>query len=391
MLATEASSECLLAAVVAAGFFVCIDLENVGPVHAHAFELQFDPKTDSLAEKHAVKSQVSDPEGRLTLKLDGTVWDMDAPGVAPSYGPEMFKSGSLMADPAPLEGGQFSAEKSTVADTRTTLGLLDDRVRFTYRQAVSSYMLPGTNTANFTRTGLGFDNTASSERIDATVWKTGATALSLLAEYNRVGADFLAPTFVIKPQDAFWTANSTTTRLGGAFQQGPVTLTLEQRAQQSLAQDHAPTKVENQVGITLGLDELWGRNSWVPEGLSWAVPTSAYAAVGQGSVRAALSQGVNGDTMSDVSAGFFWSRNKVFAYLGYWRSDYQSQLYPWQGLGIDGSVGYHEDWWGVDLFFDVYRSVTSYPTAIQPAAGMQPLTSQRLDSIFGGLAFSGHL
>src|SRR5262249_9445977 len=160
---------------------------------------------------YAVKGQVSDPEGRLTLKLDDTVWDMDAPGVAPSYGPEMFKSGSLMADHAPLEGGQLSSEKSTVADTRATLGLLDAPVAFTSRQAMSSYMLPGTNTANLTRTGLGFDNAASSEHIDATVWKTAASALSLFAEYNRVGANFLAPTFAIKPQDIFWTANSTTT------------------------------------------------------------------------------------------------------------------------------------------------------------------------------------
>jgi len=374
--------------VLAAGFFVCFDLENRGPVNANAFELQFDPRTDSLSEKHAVKSQVGDPDGWLNLKIDGTVWDMAAPGVARSYDPQMFNSASLMAEPAPLDWNQLSTEKSTVADTRATLGVLDNRVRFTYRQAVSTYIIPGTNTANIIQPGLGFDNTASSERIDATVWKTGATALSLFAEYNRVGANFLAPTFAIKPQDAFWTANSTTTRAGGALQQGPLTLSLEQRAQQSLAQDNAPTKTENQVALNLGFDELWGRNSWVPESLSWAVPTSAYAAFGQGSVRAALSQGVNGDTMFDVSTGLFWSRNKVFAYLGYWRSDYQSQLYPWQGLGIDGSVGYHEDWWGIDLFFDVYRSVTAYPAAIQPAA-VQVLTSQRSDAVFGGLAFSG--
>jgi hypothetical protein len=390
VLASEVSGRRAVAAVAAAAVLVCIDIENVGPTNANAFELQFDPKTDSLSEKRPVKAQVGDPDGWLTLKLDGTVWDMDAPGVAPTHDPEMFSAASLMAEPVPMDWNQIGADKSTITDTRTTLGVLDDRVRFTYREAVSSYMVPGANTANLTRTGLGFDNAAAAERIDATVWKTGSTAVSLFAEYNRVGANFLAPTFAIKPQDAFWTANSTTTRLGGALQQGPVTFTLEQRAQQSLAQVNAPTKVENLVGIALGLDQLWGRNSWVPEGLSWAVPASVYAAVGQGSVRATLSQGVNGDTLSDVSAGFLWSRNKVYASLSYWRSDYQSQLYPWQGLGVDGSVGYREDWWGIDLYFDVYRSVTSYPSGIQPTAGVQPLTSQRLDSIFGGLAFSGH-
>jgi len=125
----------------------------------------------------------------------------------------MFNAASLVAAPTPLQWDQIAPEKSTVNDTKTTLWMLDDRLRVTYREAVSSYLVPGTNTANLTRNGLGFDNAASSERIDATVWKTGSMALSLYAEYNRVGADFLAPTFAIKPQDAFFTANSTTTRV----------------------------------------------------------------------------------------------------------------------------------------------------------------------------------
>jgi hypothetical protein len=123
----QASGEYFLAALVTVGFLVCIDLENGGPVNANAFELQFDPKTDSLSEKHSIKGQVGDPDGWLTLKLDGTVWDMGAPGVARSYDPQMFNSVPLMAEPAPLEWNQLSAEKSAVSDTRATLGVLDDR------------------------------------------------------------------------------------------------------------------------------------------------------------------------------------------------------------------------------------------------------------------------
>jgi len=58
-------------------------------------------------------------------------------------------------------------------------------------------------------------------------------------------------------------------------------------------------------------------------------------------------------------------------------------------MGTDGSIGYHEDSWSIDLFFDVYHSLTSYPSAVQSAAGLQPLTSQRIDSVFGGMALSG--
>lgn len=387
VVAIGASGGCLLVAVAAAGFFVCIDPGAGGPATANAFDLQYDPRTDSLSEKHSVKNQIADPHGWFTLKIDGTVWDMNAPGVSSSYDPQLFNASSLVAEPVPLQWNQFSPEKSTVNDTKTTLGVLNDRVKFTYREAASSYLVPGVNTANLTRGGLGFDNTASSERIDTTVWKTGSMALSLYAEYNRVGADFLAPTFAIKPQDAFFTANSTTTRLGSAFQHGPVTVTFEQHAQQSLAQQNAPTKIENQVGVAFGLDQMLGR--WAPEGMSWVLPVSAYATVGQGNVRATLAQGVSGDTLSDVSAGLMWSRNSIYASLSYWRSEYQSQLYPWQGLGIDGSIGYHQDWWSVDLYFDVYRSLTAYPSLVGSPTALQPLTNQRLDSIFGGLAFTG--
>ena len=382
---TEASGECLMAAMVAAGVLVCIDLGSAGPQKANASEFQFDGKTGSLYDKNSFKGQVGNPDDWLTLKLDGTVWGMDAPTVAPSYDPRMLKPASLMAEPAPLEWNQIPAEQ--LADVRATVGMWDNRVRWTSRQAVSSYITtPGTNTAYLMRS---LDNAASSQRVDTTIWKAGSTGLSVFAEYDRVGAYFQAPNVAIKPQDPFSTANSNTTRLGGALQQGPITLTLEQRAQQSLAQDNAPTKVENLVGVSLGFDELWGRNSWIPQAIAWAVPTSAYVTVGQGRVRATLDQGVNNDTMSDVSAGFVWGGKKVFAYLGYWRSDYQSKLYPWQGLGIDGSVGYHEDRWGIDLYCDVYQSVTSYSSAFQPATSVQPLTNQSFNVIASGLVFTG--
>ncbi|MBO0754827.1 MAG: hypothetical protein J2P54_03130, partial [Bradyrhizobiaceae bacterium] len=147
MRATRAFGKWIAAAALVACFFVCIDLEQGGPVKADAFELQFDPKTNSLSEKYSIKNQIADPSGWLTLKVDGTVWNMDAPGVATSHDPEMFNSMSLTAEPAPLAWNQASGEKSTLADTRATLGLWNDRVRFTSREAVSSYIAPGTAAA----------------------------------------------------------------------------------------------------------------------------------------------------------------------------------------------------------------------------------------------------
>ena len=186
--------------------------------------------------------------------------------------------------------------------------------------------------------------------------------LSVFAEYDRVGAYFEAPTFAIKPQDPFATSNSTTTRLGSSIGWGPITFTLEQRAQQSLAQYNA----------------------------SWLVPSSTYVIVGQGRVTAALDQGVNGDTISDVSAGLSWNVGKFYANFGYWMMNYQSQLYPWKGSGLDGSVGFHEGPWGVDFYFDVYRSAYAYANTEQLAdvlVGPQLIT-QKYNDISSGFRFT---
>src|SRR5882724_1945418 len=70
--------------------------------------------------------------------------------------------------------------------------------------------------------------------------------------------------------------------------------------------------------------------------------------------------GVPGDTTSDVSVGLSWRLGKIYANLGYWQSDYQSQLYPWKGPGFNGSLGFQAGQCGIDLYFDGGTSATSY-------------------------------
>jgi len=348
---------------VAAGVFVSIDLENFGPRSANAFEWsQLEIKTKSSGssrETTSFKGQVSGTDW-LNIKFDGSSLDLNRRRVDPftSYG---FNS---------LEPVQ--KEKGTVSDTRVTLGLWDDWVRFTSRQAVSSYIPPGTDLSNIRQTdaGVGFDNGATSQHIESNIWKTGTTRVALFAGYARAGASFLAPENVIKRDDLFSKPNTTTTRLGGTVEQGPIALTLEQRDVQSLLQNNAPILVKNQIGVSLSFDQLMGRDVGIPKGLSWVVPASAYFNIAQGKVSASLSQGVNGDTTFDVSAGLTWSIEKIHVNLGYWQSDYNSQLYPWKGSGINGSLGFYEGPWGMDLYFDVSRSRNL----------LQQLTSQTLDA-----------
>jgi hypothetical protein len=300
----------------------------------------------------------------------------------------LMSSDWVKSDPFRMDLNEVPLVKSTLADTRVTVGLWDDWVRWTSRQAVSNYVTPGTGPGYLVRPGFGPDDVATSQHIDAGIWKTDSMRLSVFAEYDRVGAYFEAPKFAIKPQDPFASPNSTTMRLGSAVAWGPITFTLEQRTQQSLAQYNAPIKVENQIGLSLSLDDLRIRTGSIPQGMSWMVPSSAYLIVGQGRVSAALDQGVNGDTVSDVSAGLSWNVGKFYANFGYWTSNYQSQLYPWKGSGLDGSLGFYEGQWGVDLYFDIYRSSYAYPEQADVLAGQ--LITQKYNDVAGGFRFTGH-
>jgi hypothetical protein len=232
----------------------------------------------------------------------------------------------------------------------------DDWVRWTSRQAASNYI---------------------------------SMRLSVFAEYDRVGAYFQGPQFAIKPQDPFSTPNSTTTRLGSSLEWGPIVFTLEQSAKQGLAQDNAPITAENQISVWLNLDDLRTRTNWIPQDASWWMPSSMYLTVGQGRVSATLDQGVNGDTTSDVSAGLSWQRGNIYANLDYWTANYQSQLYPWKGSGLDGSLGFYQGQWGVGLYFNVYRSSYGYVQQGGDVLVGLPLVTQTYNDTSGGFYFTG--
>jgi hypothetical protein len=356
---------------MAAGVFVCIDLENAGARKAYAFEqLEFEVKKESAGQSGETTS--FDGKGRysdFSFNVDTSVVDL-SPRRAYGITPYVFPM---------LEPGQM--EKSAVTETRVTLGAWDDWVRWTSRQAISNYIKPGADLGHLRHTGAELDNGAISQRIETSILKIDAMRVSLFADYAKVGANFAAPDFAIKRQDPFSKPNSTTTRLGAIVEQGPITFTLEQRAQQSLAEDNAPIYVQNQIGASLSFDKLLGRSANIQESLSWIMPSSAWFNVGQGRMGAALSQGVDGDTTSDVSVGLAWSLGKIYANLGYWYSDYQSQLYPWKGSGISSSVGLYEGLWGIDVYFNVGRSTTSYGLA-----GLQQPINPEFD-LTSGLRF----
>jgi hypothetical protein len=355
----------ILLAGVAAGVLVCTDFGLAGSRKANAIDAQFDVKTQTEQSRETISfiGKFRD-SGWLSIKADGKVLDLN-----PTRTDTLTSYGFTLSEPA-------QSEKTTVTDSRVTLGIWDDWVRWTSRQAISNYVKPGTDLGY--RAGAGFDSGATSQRLETAIFKNDWMRLSLFGEYARVGAFFAAPDFLIKRQDAFFKPNSTTNRLGATVERGAIGVTFEQRAQQSLDQDNAPILVQNQLGLSFSFDEWLGRTGLMREGLSWVMPSSVWLNFGQGRVRASLSQGVAGDTTSDLSVGLAWNLGKIYANLGYWHSEYQSQLYPWTGSGINGSVGFHEARWGIDMYFDLGSSAQPLGLVGKPEATTQ-LTS--------GLAF----
>jgi len=371
----------ILLASVAVGLFIYGDFQNAGPRSAHAFELPLETKTkdDRSSLKTSLNGQARDAVGWLSFKFDSNVWKLNPAGSA--------------YDLVTVPGADQTPTRSTMTDTSVTLGMWDDWVHWTSRQAVSNYVAPGTGLGYLVRPGFEFDDVATSQHFDATVWKTETMWLALYGEYARVGANFEVPTApqIIKRDDPFATPNSSTTRLGGSFGWKTITFNFEQRTQQSLAEDNAPVKVENKIGVSLSLDELrTNKTGWIPQSVSWALPSSAYLYYGRGKVRAPVDQWVNGDTISDVSAGLSWNVKNFYATAGYWWSNYQSPLYPWKGSGLDGSLGFYVDQWAFDLYFDVYLSSSGSPQQWVDGLPTQQLIPQKYNEIDSGFRFTTH-
>ena len=83
-----------------------------------------------------------------------------------------------------------------------------------------------------------------------------------------------------------------------------------------------------------------------------------------------------------------WNVGKFYANFGYWTSNYQSQLYPWKGYGLDGSVGFYEGQWSVDLYLDAYRSSYAYAQQWTDVLASQQLITQKYNDMSGGFRFT---
>ncbi len=87
--------------------------------------------------------------------------------------------------------------------------------------------------------------------------------------------------------------------------------------------------------------------------------------------------------------GLSWNVGKFYANFGYWTANYQSQMYPWKGSGLDGWIGFYEGPWEVGLYFDAYRSSYAYMQQWADVLAGQQLIAQKYNDFSGGFRFTG--
>jgi len=322
-------------ALLTAGIVLCVD----GPREAASFEAgeEIDTKMSGPTTER-ISFAGRRTTGWLGINFEGSLFDPN-PARTDSFGSSGF---SIL-------------DKRALSDTHITFNLFDDRVRWTSRQANSSYVTANTNFGYLRQSEVGYDNSAISQRVEASLLNTGTTRLSLFTEYARVGASFSFSDGAIKRQDIFSKPNTMTTRVGANFGWGPLSMTLEERSEQKLTSDNPPIQTQK-IGFAFSVKDWASKGSIIPENTVQLLPSSIWFNVGQGKMKAPLIEGIAGDSTSDLSVGSSWSLGKFYASLGYWSSNYQSQLYPWRGSAINGSLGFQDGLWQIDMYLDLGRS-----------------------------------
>jgi hypothetical protein len=261
-------------------------------------------------------------------------------------------------------------EVNRVRDATVTLGLLDDRIRFTSRLASSTYARsdfrrkrpqrrPDDDDADDDeierfQSRSGEEGSGRLQRLDASVWRAGDTELTLFGEYGEVGRYF--ESLVIEDDDPFATPNRERTSYGAILKQGPLELTLANNSSREASSEADETEFQYEVGAWVDLDEvsedLLGLDTSHP---LWVLaPSSVWVKGAQGPVEADAGGDDPDDEVRDFSAGLTWSGDYHYVHASYWESiyDYEATYgedYDWVGRGGDLSFGVFGRRWGLDL------------------------------------------
>lgn len=246
--------------------------------------------------------------------------------------------------------------KGTSSDFQVSLGVLEDRLRFTTRHGFSRYQdrdMSGEESGN-----------ALVQRIDADVLQAGDFHAGLFGSYARTDVEYTPLKDMlddkgvksrVKDRDkrgAFADPGHERTKFGGIVGYGPIDFTLASVSESAFAgDDEGDREVGYQAKLSLAVDELRGlTGAGSREGLWVLAPHWVWASYDVRDVDVAGST-VN-DASSFASIGAAWQWKGAYLNVDYWRLFLDSRQpgaeeSDWMGDGLGVSLGYYQPKWSI--------------------------------------------
>lgn len=262
-------------------------------------------------------------------------------------------------------------ERNTVNETGVTLGLSDDRLRLSSRQAWSSYdassfavrrrafELRGRPDPEAQEPQAAADGRAVGHRFDAALLRSDTANLSVFGLWSEVGRNFEA--FELRDDDAFGRSNRETLEVGGKLGLGPLVFEFTQSRFERLDDAEAAPEDRTEVTLSLDLNRLGTMFDGVPARLKTLAPDTVWATLGRGRIDARHGSSASDDRIEDVAFGLVWDWDGAYASLDYWDSVYDGGeqgdvAFDWIGRGGSTAFGFYDERWSMDAALGFYQA-----------------------------------
>ena len=246
-------------------------------------------------------------------------------------------------------------KKGTNSDFLVSLGVLEDRLRFTTRHAFSRYEdhdMTGEETGN-----------ALAQRVEADVLKTEDFRVGFFGSYARTEEDYTSLDDLLDDKDVkkrlkernkqgeFADPGRERTKFGTTLGLGPLDLTLASVSEHAFAgKDEGDVESGYEAKVSLDVEDLTGSLGDVGENVWIVVPRWIYGSYEIRQVDVADSSADDSTSYASVGAGWNWEN--AYLNVDYWRF-FVDKRQPgeedggWLGDGLDVSAGYYVPEWSI--------------------------------------------
>ena len=246
-------------------------------------------------------------------------------------------------------------KKGTNSDLQVSLGVLEDRLRFTTRHGFSRYEdhdMAGEDAGN-----------AIMQRVEADLLKTDDFRVGFFGSYARTDDEYTSLEDMLDDKDVkrrlkerdkqgeFADAGRERTKFGGTLGYGPVDLTLASVTESVFAgKNEGDLETGYEARLLLDVKELRGSLGGSNDGFWVVAPRWLWAGYEIRDVDVAGSSVE--DKTNYASIGAAWNWKGAYLNVDYWRFFLDNRQpgaedSDWLGDGLDVSVGYYEPKWGV--------------------------------------------